>query len=88
MILSLSIMDGVEITAPTGGVSPLAWVIIGALVVALLAVCTFSKFWVNRLYEDLKECRARRVAEDDETVGLLKVLSSQLERSKGQGGRK
>ncbi len=88
MELLLSVFNVKDIAPPTGSVSPLAWVIIGALSTALVSVCVFSKFWVNRLYEDLKECRARKVQEDDETVGLLKVLSSQLERSKIHGGRK
>jgi hypothetical protein len=44
MELILSLFPREEIPVPTGGVSSLAWVIIGALVVALLAVCAFAKF--------------------------------------------
>lgn len=69
--------------APEGGVSPLAWVIIGALVTALVAVSLFSKYWTDRLYSDLKECNEKKAASEEDVLGVLKVLRLQMEQSKG-----
>lgn len=68
---------------PEGGVSPLAWVIIGALVTALVAVSLFSKYWTDRLYSDLKECNEKKAASEEDVLGVLKVLRLQMEQSKG-----
>lgn len=72
-----------RVDPPSGGVSPLAWVIIGALVTALLAVIGFAKYWIDKLYADLKECNEKRANSEEEVLGLLKVLRLQMEQSKG-----
>jgi hypothetical protein len=71
---------------PSGGVSPLAWAIIGALVAALSAVV--PALWVrgnkisDRMYADLKECNEKKAEQEEEVLGLLKVLRVQMEDSK------
>ena len=82
LFLSLAIVTP-PVEPPAGGVSPLAWVIIGALVVALLAVCSFSKYWTSMLYKDLKECNEKRLDSEEDVLGVLKVLRLQMEQSKG-----
>jgi hypothetical protein len=72
-----------EVTPPAGDVSPLAWVIIGALATALMAVSFFGKYWTDRLYADLKECNEKRAASEEDVLGVLKVLRLQMEQSKG-----
>jgi hypothetical protein len=84
MVLFLSLVGvSVPVDPPSGGVSPLAWVIIGALVVALLGICSFSKYWTDRLYKDLKECNEKKAASEEDVLGVLKVLRIQMEQSKG-----
>jgi len=73
----------VAAVAPDGGVSPLAWAIIGALVTALVAVSLFAKYWTDRLYSDLKECNEKKAASEEDVLGVLKVLRLQMEQSKG-----
>jgi hypothetical protein len=68
---------------PSGGVSPLAWVIIGALITALIAVCSFGRYWTSMMYKDLKECNEKRAASEEDVLGVLKVLRIQMEQSKG-----
>lgn len=72
---------------PAGGVSPLAWAIVLALVAALGIVCLFFSRWNSRLYDDLKECNASKADLVEETLGLLKVLRLHMEKSKGSGPR-
>lgn len=72
-----------KVEPPSGGVSPLSWAIIGALAAALVAVCAFAKHWVDRLYDDLKECNSKRLDQEEEVLGLLKVLRLQMEGSRG-----
>jgi hypothetical protein len=68
---------------PAGGVSPLSWVIIGALAATLVAVSLFAKYWTDRLYSDLKECNAKKTASEEDILGVLKVLRLQMEQSRG-----
>jgi hypothetical protein len=68
---------------PSGGVSNLAWVLVTSLVTALLAVCTVGLRWISKMYDDLKACNAARADADDDTLGLLKVLRTQMEKSRG-----
>jgi hypothetical protein len=70
--------------APEGGVSPLAWVIIGCLITALLAVVAFAKAWTDKLYNDLKECNGRAADREEDTVGQLKVLTVQMEKARAK----
>ncbi len=76
---------------PTGGVSPLAWVIIGALCTVIAAV--IPALWSrgnkisDQMYADLKECNEKRAEQEEEVLGLLKVLRLQMEQSKGGKAR-
>jgi hypothetical protein len=79
----LSLLSTGEVDPPSGGVSPLAWVIVLALVGALGAVCTVALKWVGRMYKDLKDCNAAKAEQEEDTLGLLKVLRIQMEQSKG-----
>ena len=75
---------------PTGGVSPLSWAIIGALAAVIASVV--PALWIrgnkiqDRMYSDLKECNEKKTEQEEEVLGLLKVLRLQMEQSKG--GRK
>jgi hypothetical protein len=72
---------------PDGGISPLAWVIIGALVAAISAAVPALWYRGNKIqdkmYEDLKICHEKRVQSEDDQLGLLKVLRLQMEASRG-----
>jgi hypothetical protein len=88
MALSMSLVMAVQaVNPPAGGVSPLAWVIIGALVVALLGVCSFGKYWTDRMYKDLKECNEKRLDSEEDILGVLKVLRISMEQSRGGKAR-
>lgn len=78
---------------PIGAVSPMAWVIIGALASALVAAVPALWHRGNKLqdqmYADLKECNEKKAELEEEVLGLLKVLNIQMEQSKwSKGGRK
>lgn len=79
-----------QVTPPTGGISPLAWVIIGALSVVCATVIPAMWHRGNKIhdtmYEDLKDCNKKCAKSEEDVLGLLKVLSLQMEQSKG--GRK
>lgn len=72
---------------PSGGISPLAWVII----CVLAGVCgtVIPALWYrgnkiqDKMYEDLKECHKKRAEAEEDMLGLLKVLRLQMEASKG-----
>ncbi len=87
MVLSVSLMMVQASTPPAGGISPLAWVIIVAMVGAFVAVV--PALWVrgnklqDKMYEDLKACNEKRLKTEDEILGLMKVLRLQMEASKG-----
>lgn len=81
LFLSISII--LEVDPPTGGVSPLSWVLVTALAGALVAVCTVALKWIGKMYDDLKTCNAARAASEEDTLGLLKVLRTQMEKSRG-----
>jgi hypothetical protein len=76
-----------EVDPPSGGVSPLAWVIIGALIFVIATV--IPALWIrgnkieDRMYSDLKKCNEKRNASEEEIVSVLKVLRLQMEQSKG-----
>jgi hypothetical protein len=88
MVLSLSCMIFVAaaVDPPAGGVSPLAWTIIGAL--ALVCATAIPALWIrgnriqDRMYEDLKKCNEKRNQSEEDQLGLLKVLRIQMEESK------
>ncbi len=92
MILSMSfeVLAATRIEPPAGFVSPIAWVIIGALV-AVITV-TVPALWFrgntmqDKMYEDLKKCNEDRAKSEEDLLGLMKVLRLQMEQSKG--GRK
>ena len=83
LCLALSLLED----PPSGGVSPLAWVIIVVLAGALGAVV--PPLWLrgnkiqDRMYADLKECNEKKTEQEEEILGLLKVLRLQMEQSKG-----
>lgn len=91
MALFLSFMEVASVDPPSGGVSPLAWVIIGTLAAVIAAVV--PALWVrgnklsDRMYADLKECNEKRAEQEEEVLGLLKVLRLQMEDSKGSKKR-
>ena len=66
------------IQPPSGGVSPLAWIIICALATALAAV---GKFCL-KIYGDLKEARKELAESYEEQASLLKALRSGIELQK------
>jgi len=72
---------------PSGGLSPLAWAIIGALASAIAAAV--PALWYRSIkiqdimYKDLKECNEKRAQSEEDLLGLLKVLRVQMEKSKG-----
>jgi hypothetical protein len=63
------------ITPPSGGISPLAWVIITALTTALVAVSKVG--W--SVYNDLKETRRQLTDLYEEPAQQLKALRVGLE---------
>lgn len=89
MYLSVSLMAAVAAAGdpPTGGISPLAWIIIVVLAGALGAVV--PALWIrgnriqDRMYEDLKICNEKRAKSEDDILGLMKVLRLQMEASRG-----
>lgn len=72
---------------PAGGLSPLAWTIIVALCTAGATVV--GALWKDRqqTYNDLKACNAKYAEQEEEILGLLKVLRVQMEQSKGGKAR-
>jgi hypothetical protein len=72
---------------PSGGISPLAWIIILAMAGAMAAVV--PALWVrgnklqDKMYEDLKRCNEKRAQTEEDVLGLMKVLRLQMESSKG-----
>lgn len=83
----MSVVDVAQTaTPPSGGLSPLAWVII----VALAGVCAAAipALWVrgnkiqDKMYEDLKECNEKLVESEEDLLGLMKVLRLQMEQSR------
>jgi hypothetical protein len=92
MWLSMSLMmEAARVDPPPGGISPLAWVIIVALSVALAAVTPALWYRGNKMqdkmYDDLKECNKKKAEAEEEVLGLLKVLRVQMEQSR-PGGKK
>jgi hypothetical protein len=83
MVFFLSLAAFGEIDPPSGGVSPLAWILITALVGALGTVSVVSLNWIKKLYDDLKECNGKRASQEEDVLGLLRVLRLQMEQSKG-----
>ena len=72
---------------PSGGISPLAWVIIlalaGVIAAAIPALWVRGNKMQDKMYEDLKECNQKRAEAEEDLLGLLKVLRLQMEASKG-----
>lgn len=96
MELFLSLM-GMAVDPPTGGISPLAWAIIGAL--ALVCTTVIPALWVrgnsiqdrmqkrmdevqDKMYGDLKTCNEKKLELEDEVLDLMKLLRMQMEQSK------
>lgn len=83
-LLSLSWMAA---DPPGGGVSPLAWTIIGALVVvitiAIPAIWNRGNKIHDQLYADLKDCNEKRLKSEEDMLGMLKVVRIQMEQSRG-----
>lgn len=84
----MSALIGVtQVDPPSGGVSGLAWVIILALCGVIAAV--IPTLWVrgnkiqDRMYGDLKACNEKKTEQEEEVLGLLKVLRLQMEQSRG-----
>lgn len=72
---------------PDGGVSPLSWAIIAAL--ATVIASAVPALWIrgnkmqDRMYADLKTCNEKKTEQEEEVLGLLKVLRLQMEQSRG-----
>lgn len=90
MWLSLSFVlltDAVaRVDPPAGGISPLAWAIIGALAAAIGAAVPALWYRGNKIqdqmYEDLKTCNERKAQLEEDLLGLLKVLRLSMEQSR------
>lgn len=71
---------------PSGGISPLAWAIIGSL--ATVCATVIPALWhrgnkiQDQMYEDLKTCNEKCAQSEEDQLGLLKVLRLQMEASK------
>lgn len=84
-LLSMSFV--ILVNPPEGGISALAWIIIGVL--ASVCATVIPALWIrgnkiqDRMYADLKACNARRVQSEEEQLGLLKLIRLQMEQSKG-----
>ncbi len=71
----LFIGSAFQVEVPTGGVSPLAWAIIGALALAIAAVV--PALWSrgnkiqDRMYEDLKTCNEKRAKTEEDVLGTV-----------------
>lgn len=85
MNLLWSMLSAAEVDPPSGGISPLAWVIILALCSVVVAICTVALRWVSKLYDDLKACNAAKAAESEEILAMLRVARVQMERSRPGG---
>jgi len=88
MRLTLSFfMDAVPVDPPTGGLSPLAWIIIvtlcGVIAAAVPALWRRGNKIQDRMYEDLKACNEARAQSEEDVLGLMKVLRLNMEQSKG-----
>ena len=84
MWLSLSCVLAVAaVDPPSGGLSPLAWTIIIALS-TVITVAIPALWAMNRqMYKDLKDCNDKCSKQDDDILGLLKVMRVSMEQSKG-----
>lgn len=98
MQLLVSVAAALEVGAPAGGLSPLAWTIIVALA-GVIAVAVPSLWYrgnviqdrmqkrmdevQDKMYADLKECNENKLELEDEILELMKLLRLQMERSKG-----
>lgn len=88
MILSVSVIcEVMKVDPPSGGISPLAWVIIIALGGVLSAVV--PALWLrgnkmqDKMYEDLKACNESKKKSEEDVLGLMKVIRLQMEHSRG-----
>ena len=76
-----------EVTPPSGGISPLSWVIIGALAAVCATVIPALWFRGNKIqdtmYEDLKKCNEKCKQSEEDVLGMMKVLRLQMEASRG-----
>jgi hypothetical protein len=76
-----------DVTPPSGGISPLAWVIIGALATVCMTVIPALWYRGNKIqdtmYEDLKKCNEKCKQSEEDVLGLMKVLRLQMEASRG-----
>jgi hypothetical protein len=76
-----------QVAPPSGGISPLAWVIIGALVTVCVTVIPALWYRGNKIhdqmYEDLKKCNEKCKQSEEDVLGLMKVLRLQMEASRG-----
>ena len=93
LFLSCVLFETVRVDPPTGGISPLAWTIIGAL--SLVCLTVIPALWHRgnkerdkaeeireKMYEDLKECNQKRADSEEEILGLMKLMSLMMEKSK------
>ena len=77
------LLAALPLDPPAGGVSPLAWVIITCLATALTGVSLFGARWATKIYDDLKACNTAKASQEEEILGLLKVVRVSMEQSKG-----
>ena len=85
--LFVAVLGVATVDPPAGGVSPLAWVIIGALATVVGTVVPALWYRGNKIndkmYADLKECNEKKAEQEEEMLGLMKVLRLQMEQSRG-----
>lgn len=85
MVLSLSLvaLEVAKVDPPSGGISPLAWTIIITLATVIGVVVPALWKQNRQIYRDLKDCNESKNQQDDDVLGLLKVIRMQMEQSKG-----
>lgn len=80
--VSLAVLCLLSGDPPAGGLSPLAWAIVVPL--ALVCATAIPALWYrgnniqDTMYEDLKKCNETRLEQEEEILGLLKVLRLQM----------
>lgn len=83
MNLLLAALSATNVDPPAGTFSQASWAIIVVLGATLMAVSGFAVKWLTKMYDDLKACNAARAAQEEDILGLLKVLRLQMEQSRG-----
>lgn len=81
--LSFVMVEVARVDPPAGGLSPLAWTLIIALSGVISAAVPALWLQNQKMYRDLKECNEIKNQQDEEVLGVLKVVRLQMEQSRG-----